>query len=132
VLAADTNPRAVAATRVNAMLNRVSIAAVESDLFEHIEESSFRIIAFNPPFFGAPQGGELAMALSDGPSLDTLDRFCGEARDHLTEGGLILVAGSTSGALALMRRIYAQHGFRWRTVATRERISERLVIDRLE
>jgi hypothetical protein len=46
-------------------------------------------------------------------------------------GGRALVAGSSNGALSLMRRIYQQHGLSWRTIAERDRVSERLVIDEL-
>jgi release factor glutamine methyltransferase len=132
VLAVDKNPAAVRATRINAMLNRSAIDAVESDLFENVADAErFTLIAFNPPFFSRPQGGDLALALADGPGLPTFDRFCGECRRWLAPGGRALIAGSTNGALTLMRRIYEQHGFTWRTLVARERISERLVIDEL-
>ena len=132
VLAVDKNPAAVRATRINAMLNKLPIDATESDLFERVPDRiRFHLIAFNPPFFQRRQGGELEMALSDGPGLPTLERFCAECRRHLAMGGRALVAGSTNGALSLMRRIYQQHGLTWRTIAERDRISERLVIDEL-
>ncbi len=132
VLAIDKNPRAVRATRINAMLNRLSVEAIESDLFERVaDELRFQLIAFNPPFFQRTQGGDLALALSDGPGLPTLDRFCAECRRHLAIGGRALIAGSTNGALGLMRRIYEQHGLAWRTIAERDRIAERLVVDEL-
>jgi release factor glutamine methyltransferase len=132
VWAADKNPVAVRATRINAMLNGLAIEAIESDLFEHVPETlRFDIIAFNPPFFARPQGGALEMALSDGPGLPTLDRFCAECRNRHASGGRALIAGSSNGALSLMRRLYEQHGLTWRTIAERERISERLVIDEL-
>jgi release factor glutamine methyltransferase len=132
VLAVDKNPVAVRATRINAMLNGLAIEAGESDLFERVpDELRFHLIAFNPPFFQRPQGGDLSMALADGPGLPTLERFCGECRRHLARGGRALVAGSTNGALSLMRRIYEQHGYAWRTIAERHRITERLVIDEL-
>ncbi len=133
VWAVDKNPVAVRATRINAMLNGAAIHATESDLFERIPDGVvFDLIAFNPPFFGRPQGGALEMALFDGPGLPTLDRFCSECRRYLSANGRALIAGSTNGALSLMRRIYEQHGLSWRTVAARERISERLIVDELK
>jgi len=132
VLSVDKNPAAVRATRINAMLNGLRVEAIESDLFERVpDQLRFHLIAFNPPFFQRAQGEELEMALSDGPGLPTLDRFCGECRRHLAMGGRTLIAGSSNGALSLMRRIYQQHGLTWRTIAERDRISERLVIDEL-
>lgn len=132
VIALDINPAAVRAVQVNAMLNRVSVEVLESDLFSALlSGSSFDVIAFNPPFFESGVGGPLATALSDRPGLPILDRFLTSVRNFAAPGGSILLAGSTNGALARMRALYAAHGFTYKTVRQRERISERLVIDRL-
>lgn len=132
VVALDVNPAAVRAAQVNAMLNRLSVDARCSDLFAGLEPgASFEVIAFNPPFFESGAGGALVTALSDRPGLPILDRFLASVRDFVVPGGCVLLAGSTNGALARMRSLYAAHGFTYTTVRSRERISERLVIDRL-
>jgi release factor glutamine methyltransferase len=132
VTAVDINPAAVRAATVNAMLNRLTIDAREGDLFAPLRaEERFEIIAFNPPFFENEVGGELRTALSDRPGLPTLARFLEGARAFLAPGGALLLAGSSHGALGRMRSLYAEHGYTYRTVRTKERISERLVIDRL-
>jgi methylase of polypeptide subunit release factors len=128
VVAIDQNPDAVSATRINAMLNKVELVAAVGDLYQPLSPTErFRFLAFNPPFFE----GVGDLALHGGPGLDVLDRFLAGAQPRLAPGGEILIAGSTAGALGTMRALYRRHGFLHRTVAFRERIAERLVIDRL-
>jgi release factor glutamine methyltransferase len=132
VVAIDKNPAAVRATRVNAMLNGASVDARAGDLFAALAaEERFHNVAFNPPFFTRPFEGELADALFGGANLDVVDRFLRAVRRHLLPGGRVFLAGSTHGALARMRELYRAHDFTWRTVRTKERIAERLVIDLL-
>jgi release factor glutamine methyltransferase len=128
VISIDRNPDAVRATRVNAMLNKVELVACVGDLYQPLGPTErFRFLAFNPPFFE----GTGDLALHGGPGLDVLDRFLAGARQRLAPGGEILIAGSTGGALGTMRALYRRHAFAHRTVAFRERIAERLVVDRL-
>jgi release factor glutamine methyltransferase len=132
VTAVDVDPLAVRATRVSAMLSKVSIDAREGDLFSALDaEARFDLCAFNPPFFARRVDGPLSHALSGGEDLDVLDRFLSGCREHLQPEGIVLVAGSTVGALEMMRTLYEKHGYAWRTVRRRERISERLVVDEL-
>jgi HemK-related putative methylase len=131
-VAIDKNPAAVRATRVNAMINGADVDAREGDLFAPLSaEERFHTVAFNPPFFTRPVDGELADALFGGTGLEVLDRFLRDVRRHLVPGGRVFLAGSTNGALARMRELYRVHDFAWRTVRTKERIAERLVIDLL-
>lgn len=133
VSAVDLNPAAVAAARVNAMLNRVEIDVRQGDLFEPLDRGAeFEWVLFNPPFFARQSEGPLALALGGGPELAALGRFLERVRDHRARGGRILIAGSTLGALDRMRAMYTAHRFRWRTERQKERISERLIVDSLE
>lgn len=129
--ASDLNPRAVAAARVNAMLNGQALEVREGDLFTPLSGRRFDVVAFNPPFFERAQGGPLALAMADGPGLPLFRRFLAELSDHLLPGGRALIAGSTNGALGRMRDHYAAAGYRFRVVRERERLAERLVVDEL-
>ncbi len=132
VTAIDVDPLAVRATRISAMLSSVTIDAREGDLFSPLDdEARFDLIAFNPPFFARRVEGPLERAFFGGENLEILDRFLSACRSHLRPEGRVLVAGSTGGALGMMRTLYEKHGYAWRTVRRRERISERLVIDEL-
>jgi methylase of polypeptide subunit release factors len=100
VCAVDLNPEAVQATSSNAARNGVSIDVRSGSLFEPFEtRSSFDLVAFNPPFFERRQGGLLELALSDERGLPTLRRFLIDVREHLSPGGRVAIAGSTTGAL---------------------------------
>ena len=56
VIAADVNPRAVAAARFNAILNRVTnIETAQGSLFEPVGDRRFDLITSNPPFVVSPQ-----------------------------------------------------------------------------
>jgi len=134
VWAVDANPEAVRATKASAAMNGFHVDARRGDLFAPLGEERFDLIAFNPPFFERPSPGSsgIELALYDGPGLPTLSRFLDEAHAHLTERGAILIAGSTNGALGAMRALYVRHGYEWTTVRSRERLAERLVVDRLD
>lgn len=109
--AVDRSAAAVRETRVKAMLDRVEVLAWEGELFAPLAPgTTFDTIAFDP---------------SSG--LD-VERFLAEAPAFLAPGGVVLVAGSTE---ALRHDDYVRHGWRWHTVARRERIAERLVVDLL-
>lgn len=135
-VAVDLNPDAVATVVCSASLNDVAVDARCGDLFEPIRaDERFDVIAFNPPFFEGAARPDLSdglnLAMFDAPGLPILSRFLVAARDHLSPDGCILIAGSTEGALDQMRALYAEHGYRWHTVHQRERLSERLSVDRL-
>ena len=134
VVAIDVNPDAVIATADNAADNRLEIDARLGDLFAALDpDRRFDIIAFNPPFLERQEatGVGLERALYDGPGLPVLTRFLEGARGHLADGGAVLIVGSTAGALGRMRQAYAANGWRWHTIARRERLAERLVVDEL-
>jgi HemK-related putative methylase len=131
VVSSDLNPAAVRSTQVGAMLNGLGLEVLEGDLYSAVEGRRFDVVAFNPPFFERAQGGALAMALADGPGLPLFIRFLHRLPDHLTPHGIALIAGSTNGALGRMRSLYASAGLTHRVVRSAERLSERLVVDRL-
>lgn len=60
VTATDTNPRAIAYTRFNALLNGLgNIEVVEGDLLEPVAGRSFDLIVSNPPFVISPDSDYL-------------------------------------------------------------------------
>ncbi len=91
VLATDVNPRAVAITRFNAMLNRVeNIEAAQGSLYEPAGELRFDLIASNPPFVVSPAEGP--MYRDSGLQGDAVtERILRGAPAHLAEGGFAQV-----------------------------------------
>ena len=51
VVATDINPVAVEMLKKNCILNAANLEIIESDLFQHIPEQQFDIIAINPPYY---------------------------------------------------------------------------------
>ncbi|WP_030391734.1 MULTISPECIES: HemK2/MTQ2 family protein methyltransferase [Kitasatospora] len=118
VLAVDLNPDAVAAVRVNAELNQVAdrVEARESDVFAAVE-GRFDLIVFNPPFqwFAAADYADVA---GTDAGYRALTRFFAEARDHLTEGGRMVLFFSTMGDVAYFEKLVADGGFTHKKVFT--------------
>ena len=84
VVAADLNPRAVAMTRFNAVLNGLDrVHAVEGDLFAAAGGERFDLVVSNPPFVLSPRPTFLYR--DGGVSLSR--RIVREAPDQLAEGG---------------------------------------------
>jgi methylase of polypeptide subunit release factors len=93
VTATDVNPRALAFTQFNAVLNGIgNIATYAGDRFEPVQDLSFDLIVCNPPFFLTP---EPRLLYTD--NLAELDSFVeGLARTgpgFLKEGGFFQMLG---------------------------------------
>lgn len=99
VSAVDVSRRAVAAARVNGVLNGVQIDAHRGSLFAPVTGQRFDLITSNPPYVPSPdgqipargparawEGGEHGRAL--------LDQICAGARAHLRPGGIVLLVHS--------------------------------------
>ena len=100
VTAVDVSRRAVAAIRLNALLNGVRIRVLRGDLFSAVGEERFDVIVSNPPYVPnerdvIPRHGP-ARAWEAGRTGRTfIDRVCGGAPTHLRDGGVLLVVHSS-------------------------------------
>ncbi len=91
VTAADVDQGAVRATGNSAVLNRLDVRTVQSDLFTDVS-GNFDLIVFNPPYLsGEVQGQEdLCWAGGEG-GVRLTARFLDEARKRLEPGGRVLL-----------------------------------------
>lgn len=99
VLAVDINDAALKCAKENALLNGVkNMTTRKSDLFSNIPET-FDLIIFNPPYLPTEEReprDEVSFAWDGGRSgRGVIGRFLKEVKDHLTEGGRILIVGSS-------------------------------------
>ena len=100
VTAVDVSRRAVAAARINGLLNGVRVQAVRGSLFEPLAGRSYDVIVSNPPYLPA-EDGELPdsglerawEAGTDGRVL--IDRIASQAAAHLRPGGVLLLIQSS-------------------------------------
>jgi len=112
VLAVDINPHAVEAVRANAERNGVAdrVEARLSDVFGSVE-GTFDLIVFNPPFqwFAAR---DVADSATTDASYSALTRFFRQAREHLADGGRMLIFFSTMGDVDYLHKLIEDGGFR--------------------
>jgi release factor glutamine methyltransferase len=118
VVAADINPQAVETARTNAHRNGVAVEVRESDLFGHVN-GRFDLIVFDPPFRWFAPRDIFEAAMSD-ENYRSLTTFFRTVREHLAEGGRMLVFLGASGDLGYVRQLIDDGGFATETVAQRE------------
>src|SRR5947209_8887323 len=100
VTAVDVSCRAVLAARLNARLNGLELRAVRGDLFEPVRGRRFDVIVSNPPYLPSPRAslprsGIARASEAGGLGRAFLDRICSAARDHLNDGGVLLLVHSS-------------------------------------
>lgn len=123
VVAVDKNPSAVRCARINVLLNRVEqrVEVREGDLFAPVEDESFDVVLFNPPFFsGRPQDRLEAAFRSD----DIAERFAAELAGHLRPAGHALIVLSSHGQERRFVEALRGQGFELGVVAERDLHSE--------
>ena len=122
ITASDVSPGALAVARKNvarhALGHRVEV--VRSDLFAGLRKRRFDLVVSNPPYVDAAAMKKLpaeyrrepALALAAGPDgLDIVRRILGDAKAHLTRGGVLLCeVGDSRRAL---ERAYPALPFEW-------------------
>ncbi len=105
VVAADISPVAVKATLDNADLNGLALTAFQSDLFEAIEEKDFDLIVFNTPMIDkTPENDIERLSLCDPHGLIT-ESYLRQARDHVSQDGLIIFSICNNSAYEVMDAI---------------------------
>jgi release factor glutamine methyltransferase len=117
VVAVDVNPYAIAAAQDNAARNGVAerVTVRASDVFEAVD-GRFDLIIFDPPFRWFTPRNHLEMGSAD-PNYTAMRRFFEQAREHLTDGGRMLIFFGTSGDLAYLHSLMDRAGFSRTTVA---------------
>lgn len=113
VTAIDRSWRAVAATRINAALNRQKVRVLRGDLLAPAAGRRFDLVLCNPPYVPAPShrlprhGAAVAWdAGHDGRAV--LDRICDGVPEVLRPAGtLLLVHSALSGVAATLHRLHA-------------------------
>jgi release factor glutamine methyltransferase len=98
-VAIDCHRLAVAAARVNALLNRRRVRVLRGDLFAPVRGRRFDCVVANPPYVPTdqdrrrPRGSTAWDGGHDGRAI--LDRLCHEASAYLRPGGRLLLVQSS-------------------------------------
>lgn len=128
VVAVDVNPKAVAAARANAILNRVAdhITFNVSDVFAAVE-GDFDLIIFDPPFRWFKARDLLELSHTDENYL-ALTRFMDEVRQRLRPGGRILLNFGTSGDIDYLYHLIDKADLTKEVLATDELVTDDLTV----
>jgi release factor glutamine methyltransferase len=121
VTAVDVSPAAVAAARLNGLLNGVRIRSMRGDLFGPVAGQRFDMIVSNPPYLpmvdaSLPVHG-LARAWEGGvDGRSVIDRICAQAGQHLHPGGVVLLVHSSVCGESATLAAFARHNLHARVL----------------
>ena len=120
VVAVDVNPHAVEAARANAARNGVEdrVTIGRSDLFDAVE-GRFDLVVFDPPFRWMKPRDWAEASITD-EDYRALTAFFARVREHLVEGGRILVFFGTTADVGYLEQLIEANGLVGEIVARRE------------
>lgn len=120
VVAVDINPHAVEAARANAERNGVGdrVTINQSDLFAEVE-GRFDLVVFDPPFRWMKPRDWAEASITD-EDYRALTAFFATVREHLVDGGRILVFFGTTADVGYLEQLIASNGLRGEVVSRRE------------
>jgi release factor glutamine methyltransferase len=128
VVAVDINPAAVRCTRINALLNNVTLDVRHGDLFAPVEDARFDVVLFNPPYYHGVPRDALDHAWR---SPDLRERFASELGSHLSDAGFALMVLSSDGDCGEFLTALERHGFHCGVVARKDFINEVMTVYRV-
>lgn len=111
VTAVDIDPLAVRTTIDNARMNRLAVTALVSDLFEAIPDSTFQVIAVNPPYYRRDPTTPAEHAWFCGAGMEFFHRFFEQLPIHLESSSIVLMVLSEDCDIDEIGRIADRYGF---------------------
>jgi release factor glutamine methyltransferase len=131
VLSVDINPAAIRCTRINALINNVSIDIRDGDLFAPVEHDRFDVVLFNPPYYRGVPRDLLDHAWR---SPDVVDRFAVQLAERLIKEsrGYALVVLSSDGERDSFLQLLRSAGLQHEIVAERDFVNEVMRLYRVQ
>lgn len=119
VTATDINPYAVQCARKTMRLNNVQnrVSVLSGDLFEPVQNRTFDVILFNPPYFASKASSWVAQAWSAGPECELIARFLSGAHQVLAKGGQIQILFSSATVLPTILQLIRKEGYDIQVIA---------------
>ena len=128
VVAVDISPSAVRCTRINALLNNITVDVRQGNLFEPVLDDRFDVVLFNPPYY---RGTPTDVRDYAWRSPDLAERFAAQLRNHLRPGGHALLVLSSDGDTGAFLLALEQFGFTHSVVARRDFVNEVMFVHRV-
>ena len=127
VVASDINEEAVKIVKLNARSSNVKVNAMNSDLFEKIEDK-FDLIVFNPPYLPEKTLHRDNQYYGGKTGREVIDKFIKNSGSHLKKGGRILIVISSITGEKEVIEMFESYDFRAKSVARQKVPWEELIV----
>jgi release factor glutamine methyltransferase len=124
VTATDINPAAVQDIRDNAVLNKVELTVIESDLFEKIPKSAFDFIIIVPPYYPKDPGDYREMAWFCGKNFEFFEKLFRQLPEFYSDDAQVLMILSEDCDISRIRDIGASNGLGFHLLYQKRKLGE--------
>jgi release factor glutamine methyltransferase len=128
VTATDISTKAVSCTKDNAVINRLSVEAKRTDLFDGLSGRNFDVIAVNPPYYRKEPRTEADHAWYAGMNYEYFIKFFTQLKDCFGEGTKVFMILSEDCDLELIFSIARSGGFGMHATREYQRAGEKLTL----
>ncbi len=113
VTATVINPYAVQCARTTMKLNNLQnrVSVLSGDLFDPVQNRTFDVILFNPPYFASKASSWIAQAWSAGSQYKLIAKFLSGAHQVLVKGGQIQILFSSATVLPTILQMIRKESY---------------------
>jgi release factor glutamine methyltransferase len=126
--AIDINPKAVATTLNNAVLNQVKVNVLESDLFEKLPLQQFDYLLINPPYYPKKPQNISENAFFAGENLEYFEKLFSEMKPYLGHDAKVWMILSEDCDLEKISLIAKKYAFSIEKIHQRHKWGEELFV----
>lgn len=132
VTATDINPIAVHALEMNARSNRIPLTIIKSDLFTHIPQQAFDIIAINPPYYKKQPQTVADYAWFCGEQGEYFQQLFSGLHNYMHAQSVMLMVLCDGCDLDMIKRMAVANGYQMNCILERKNWVEVNFIFRIE
>jgi|SRR5688572_20326234 len=115
VTSSDLSHTALENTKQNAILNKVSLAIIHSDLFDNIP-GTFDMIIINPPYYAKDANEEAMLAWYCGKNFEYFEKFFKQLKEHIHLNSEVIIVLTKGSEVSTIFGIAAKSGFSFELV----------------
>jgi release factor glutamine methyltransferase len=132
VTATDINPIAVHSMEMNAHSNRIALTIIESDLFTHIPQQAFDLIAINPPYYKKQPQTEAEYAWYCGEQGEYFQQLFSGLKQYIHAQSTVLMVLCDGCDLGMIRSMASANGFQMNCMLEKKNLVEVNFIFKIE